>query len=246
MSPTVTIDHRFRGPATSGHGGYTCGVLARYLDTPATVMLKAPPPLDRPLSVVTMYYGGIELRDGEGDDAPVIGVADRRAPLAVDPPDPVSTAEAEACSHGFIWGSNHPFPSCFACGTGREEGDGWRIFAGPTPDGEAVAAPAVCPPDLVAPDGQVPVEQVWAALDCVTAHPLPLAGATLDPPWVLGRFAVDVLARVRADDELVVMAWPDELDGRKFHSEGAMFANGKPVAVASATWVQLRESPAGG
>ena len=82
MSPSVTIDHRFRGPATSGHGGYTCGVLARYLDTPATVMLKAPPPLDRPLSVVTMYYGGIELRDGEGDDAPVIGVADRRAPLA--------------------------------------------------------------------------------------------------------------------------------------------------------------------
>jgi acyl-CoA thioesterase FadM len=87
---------------------------------------------------------------------------------------------------------------------------------------------------------------VWAALDCVTAHPLPLAGATLDPPWVLGRLAGDVLARVRADDDLVVMAWPDELDGRKFHSEGALYANGKPVAVAAATWVQLRERPAEG
>ena len=91
-----------------------------------------------------------------------------------------------------------------------------------------------------------PIEAVLAAIAADDWPEAERLGATLDPPWVLGRFAVDVLARVRGDDELVVMAWPDELDGRKFHSEGALYANGKPVAVASATWVQLRETPSDG
>lgn len=233
---SVVIDPRFCGPATSGHGGYSCGIVARHLDTPATVRLLRPPPLGRELDVVTQYYGGVELRDGEE----VVAVAERRAPLSIESPDPVSAEVAEACEAGFMWLDGHPFPQCYACGTARTPGDAWRIFAGPTPDGAAVAARAVCPPDLVASDGTVPAEQVWAALDCVTAHPLPLAGGSLAPPWVLGTLAVDVLGRVRADAELVVMGWPVELDGRKFHAEGALFADGREVAVAQATWIQLR------
>jgi hypothetical protein len=169
-----------------------------------------------------------------------------RSPLVVTPPPAVSVGEAAECEAGFPWRHDHPFPTCFACGTGRARGDGWRIFAGPTGDRRAVAARAVCPPDLVDADGQVPAEQVWAALDCVTSHPLPLAGATLRPPWVLGRFAVDVIAPVPAASDLVVMAWPRDLDGRKFRSHGALYAAGRPVAVAEETWVQLREAPAAG
>jgi hypothetical protein len=238
--PTITIDHRFCGPAQSGHGGYSSGVLAAFLDTPATVTLSAPPPLDRPLDVVTMYYGGVELRDGEV----LIGTAERRAPLAVDERDPITFEQAEQCEDGFVWAGRHPFPMCFASGTDRARGDGWRIMAGETPDGDAVASRAICPPDLAAADGTIPDEQIWAALDCVTSHPLAMAGAELSPPWVLGRLAVDILGRIKADDELVVMAWPDDLDGRKFHSEGALYCGDNIVAVASATWIQLRDIPA--
>jgi hypothetical protein len=244
VTTTLTIDPRFCGPASSGHGGYSSGMLARHVDGPATLTLRLPPPLDRPLVVEPTDGGRLELRDGRGADAPVVAIAERRAPLDVVVPEPVSPADAEACEAGFAWRDGHPFPTCFACGTGRAPGDGWRIFAGPTDDGGAVAARAVCPPDLVDPDGLVPVEQVWAALDCVTSHPLPSTGAPLRPPWVLGRLAVDVLTPVRASDDLVVMAWPVELDGRKFRSRGALYAGGHPVAAAEATWVQLREAPA--
>jgi len=246
--PTVTISHRFCGPPTSGHGGYTAGLLAGFLDTPATVTLKAPPPLDTPLDVVTQYYGGVELVGPPGADGTpgiVCAVAERRAPLAVDEPKPVGYDVAGESEEGFIWRTAHPWPSCFACGTARDRGDAWRTAGGPTPDGRHVASRAICPPDLVSPDGTIPVEQIWVALDCITSAPLGLVGASWEPPWVLGQLGVDVLAKVRADDELVLMAWPDDdgLDGRKLFSAGALYANGRTVAVARATWVQLRATP---
>ena len=45
---------------------------------------------------------------------------------------------------------------------------------------------------------------------------------------------VQLTLRYGSDDELVVMAWPDDLDGRKFHSEGALYSGDNVVAVASA------------
>ena len=54
-------------------------MLARLLDAPARVTLRLPPPLDRPLTAVTTYDGGVELRDGEGEGSVVVAVADRRS-----------------------------------------------------------------------------------------------------------------------------------------------------------------------
>ena len=34
----------------------------------------------------------------------------------------------------FVGLTSHPFPTCFACGTGRAEGDGLRIFPGRVAD----------------------------------------------------------------------------------------------------------------
>ncbi len=42
----VVIERRFRGPADSGHGGYTCGLLAREIPGAAEVSLRVPPPLE--------------------------------------------------------------------------------------------------------------------------------------------------------------------------------------------------------
>ena len=48
----VTIGRRYRGPLTSGNGGYSAGRLAAFVDAPAVeVTLRLPPPLERPLQV---------------------------------------------------------------------------------------------------------------------------------------------------------------------------------------------------
>lgn len=244
---TVVIDPRFCGPRTSGHGGYTSGLLAGFVDGPATVRLLRPPPLGRELLVQRGAGGAARLIDPQaGPDEALVGSAEPRALLRLGVPEPLSPEQAAEASAGFMWADRHPFPSCFACGTGREVGDAWRIAGGPAPDGRTVASPAVCPPDLVAADGTIPQTQVWAALDCITSHPLPLVGAPLRPGWLLGTQAVDVVAPVRADASMVVMGWPLELDGRKFHSAGALFVGGRCVAVGRATWIQLRSGDGGG
>jgi hypothetical protein len=59
----LVIERKFRGPTGSANGGYTCGLLASFMHGPAEVTLRLPPPLERPLEVVT--DGALELRDGE-------------------------------------------------------------------------------------------------------------------------------------------------------------------------------------
>jgi hypothetical protein len=231
----ITIDHRFCGPPQSGHGGYTAGLFATTLGPgPAEVRLRRPPPLDVPLDVVPTDDGA-ELRHG----ADVVATA-RPAQVDVEPIEPVTVAEATRAEDRFIWRDDHPFDTCFGCGTSRAVGDAWRTFGGETASGDAVASRAVPPGDLLDATGRVPAGQVWAALDCITAAALSVADAPLHPPWVLGTFAVDIRADVPASG-LVVMAWPLELDGRKFRSAGALYADGVAVAVARATWIQLAE-----
>ncbi|HEY3542877.1 MAG TPA: ASCH domain-containing protein, partial [Gaiellaceae bacterium] len=49
----LVIAARYRGPARSGNGGYTCGLVAGLLGgSDVEVTLRAPPPLDRPLRIV--------------------------------------------------------------------------------------------------------------------------------------------------------------------------------------------------
>src|SRR2546430_6225723 len=53
LSPAVTvtdivIEPRFRGPPDSANGGYTCAMAAQFIDVPAQVTLRTPPPLGRP------------------------------------------------------------------------------------------------------------------------------------------------------------------------------------------------------
>ena len=48
----IVIATRFRGPLTSGNGGYAAGLLAEHVDAAAVeVTLRLPPPLERPLRV---------------------------------------------------------------------------------------------------------------------------------------------------------------------------------------------------
>ena len=42
---TLVIDDRYNGPPASANGGYACGRIAAFVDGPARVTLRKPPPL---------------------------------------------------------------------------------------------------------------------------------------------------------------------------------------------------------
>jgi hypothetical protein len=166
MTPIV-VDKRYCGAANSGNGGYVCGRLARHIPGGAEVTLRAPPPLQRPLNVVATDDGSWELRDG----ATVVATG-RTASIELAQLEGASLAEAHAAELPTrVKPHEHPLPTCFVCGPSRAPGHGLRIFAGPlarqSRNASAVLAATWTPePTLVAEDGFVAPEFLWAALDC--------------------------------------------------------------------------------
>jgi hypothetical protein len=215
----VVIDRKFRGPTESANGGYTCGVLASFMHGPAEVTLRLPPPLERPLEVVT--DGALELRDG---DALVAEAAS--AELELDVPDPVSFHEAAAAAlpEG---DRDSAFPECFVCGWARE--DGMRIYPGPVEGLKLFAATWVPHDDWISP------EFVWAALDCPGAYALHF-GQRGNP--VLGQLTARIEHLPRPGERCVVTAWPLGEDGRKLYAGTAAFGeDARVLGSARATWI---------
>jgi hypothetical protein len=218
----LVIDRRFNGPAGSGNGGYTCGLVAELLGGVAEVTLRSPPPLGRPLQVESAD-GRVRVSDGE---RLVAEAASTEVELELPPPPAYDEAErASARYPGF---AEHAFPTCFVCGPEREPGDGLRIFAGPLGDGR-VASPWVVP-DEVEP------AFVWAALDCpgAIAVGFPDRGETL-----LGRFAARIDELPEARERCVVVGWPLGEEDRKLFAGTALYGEGgRPLARARATWIE--------
>lgn len=232
---TVVIDRRFCGPKTSGNGGYAAGVFAQGIDGPATVTLKAPPPLDAP----------IELRMGEGGDVEafsggtLIAVATPGS-VKVDPP-PIPDDAGIAQAHDDFLKSEDGFqiiPYCFVCGKMRAPGDGLRIFSGPAPDSPVNADFWTPAEDLAGDDGLVAPEYLWAALDCPGAYAL-RAGRRMT---LLGRFSVDLRRRPKPGERLIAAAWRAGEEGRKHYSDSVLLdENREIVAAANAVWIELND-----
>ena len=189
MVTTLRIDSRFRGPPTSGNGGYVAGMLAEALGgSDCQVTLRKPPPLDRDLE---LRSDGVDRSLWDGDE--LIAVA-KPAVIKVEPPPPPDLIAAEAASARFAGHAVHIFPGCFVCGPERIVGDGLRIFAGPL-GSTMVTAPWQPSSDLCDGDGVLRARFLWAVstaraiLLCMTARARRC--------W--GRFAVHVraLAQVR-------------------------------------------------
>lgn len=232
MSETVVIDERFHGPAGSANGGYACAMVARWVDGPAEVTLRVPPPLGRELTVVR-DGDRVSLLDGD------VLVAEARPTAAdVEVPEPVSFVEAERAAARYPWRESHPYPTCFVCGPQREVGDGLRIFPGPVEDRALFAAPWTPAASLADADGQVRAEFVWGALDCPSGIVTDLFGDV--GLILLGRLAADLERPVMAGEPHVVQAWPVSRDGRKLHTASALFtAEGERCAVGRAVWIEV-------
>lgn len=231
MTEHVVIDARFNGPPQAANGGYACGVVASLVggDT-VEATLRRPLHLDAPLEVVRSDEGLVQLLDeGElGAEGMIVGV-DLAAPPAMGL---AAAVTASADYRGFLPGGT--FPYCFVCGPARE--DGLRIFAGPVPGSDLVAAPWTPQESVTGPDGTVPPEIVWAALDCPTFF----AATEPDTVALLGRMTARRFAEVRGGEPHVVVARGEGRDGRKRFGTSALYTEaGALCAVALETWITI-------
>ena len=241
---SISIDKRYCGPPNSGNGGYVCGRLAHHIPGDAEVMLRAPPPLDKPLDVVATDGGSWELRDG----AAVVATG-RAATLELARLEKASFDEA--CAAELLTPvkpHEHLLPTCFVCGPARAPGDGLRIFAGPlvrqSRNASAVFAATWIPdPTLAGEDGFVAPEFLWSALDCPTGYASsqdPESGSFDRTPILLGRMSARIEARPRPGERCVITAWEAGRDGRKRIAEAAAYGEtGALLAVARATWIAV-------
>lgn len=223
MSEQIVIGTRFNGPPESGNGGYTAGLVAAALRNDATdtvVTLRQPPPLATPLRVdvteaqVAVYDGDLLIAEG--------------APAVLDEPAvaPVTLTEAAAAAEAYAGFSDHPFPTCYVCGPGREDGLG--IFPGPHAPGRT-AAPWQVPEDVT-------TATVWGALDC------PGGWSIIGPgrPYVLGRMTARVLAMPPSGSQCVVTGAVGEVEGRKATVRSAVYTDtGELLAQARAIWIAI-------
>ena len=230
---TMQIEPRFCGPPDAGNGGYVCGRLASFIEGPAVVRLQLPPPLEVKLEVRSTGTG-VELLRG----ADIVAWA-RPSQVALEIPAAPSYAEAEAASHAYAGFRAHPFPDCFVCGPQRKEGDGLRIFAGPLPGRNLVAAPWVPHPSLGDPKGNVRPEFIWAALDCPGAFSFDAPPGT---PLLLGELAAAIKGPVAVGERCVAVGWALTRDGRRHYTATALFSeSGECRGLARATWFVVPE-----
>ena len=215
----ITIDRRYRGPKESANGGYASGRLAAFVDGPAEVTLRLPPPLDRPLSVAALD-GRTVMLDGEA----VVAEAKPRVP-DLEPPPAISLAEAQAAATRHVRMSGEEFSECFTCGVRPE--DGLCIHVGPVAGSDLQAAAWTA--------REVSPEVVWAAIDCPGAWAV---GGPGRGEVVLGRMNAEIRRLPDEGEQCVVVAWPLGEDGRKLHAGTALFsAAGELLALARQTWI---------
>lgn len=234
MTETIVIDERFCGPAGSANGGYACAMAAQWLDGPAEVTLRVPPPLRRTLTV-RRGEERVSLLDGD-----VVVAEARPTTVEVDVPEPVSFDDAQRAASLYPWRDGHPYPTCFVCGPHRKAGDALCIFPGPVEGRSLYAAPWTPDPSLADSAGRVRDEFAWCALDCPSGIVTDLLGDV--GRILLGRLAADLRRPVHADSPHVVQAWPISSEGRKLHTASALFtAEGELCAIARAVWIEVSD-----
>jgi len=250
----LLVPSRCRGPARSGNGGYTAGLLAERLPvadgSAVEVTLKQPPPLD-----VAMKVQYVDPSDGARQAVLLMGGARIAVATvvddALDPVGEVSAADAKEATTRFAGHESHPFPSCFACGPERPDGDGLRIFPGPVADeNEATRVASSWVPHHSFADTthdsprfdhvpHVGLGIAWAALDCVGGWAGDIGGRRM----VLGRMTALVDTPPVVDEPHVVVGVERGREGRKTFTASTLYdADGRIVGRAEHVWISIDPS----
>lgn len=230
----LVIPARFNGPPQSANGGIACGAVARFVDGPAEVSLRTPPPLDTPLDVVRRDDGEIAVHHGD-----TLVARARPADLRdVTPPVRPTVAQARQAMREHPWiGERHFLSDCFVCGHARHDGLG--VHFGPLPGWPKLTA-ALLVADATLPHGPdcaLAPELVWAALDCPSYTP---EIWDAQRPSLLAGLAAELIEPVRLGEPVVAVGWPLETEGRKHRSASALLgADGRLLARARALWIRL-------
>lgn len=233
MRTTISVPAQFRGPPNSVNGGYGCGIMARLIEGPSRAFLRAPMPLDTPMTLI---------RDGEafrieGEDGKLIGEAAPASAEGIPAPPPAPSFDAASVAARGFPGLDRPFhPICFCCGDKLDEGFGLRAFVGQlegAPDG--VVAGTWTPNPVFADDeGLAPAEVVWAALDCPGSVSWVVTGGG---GGLLGAMTCEILRRPAAGEPCVIVAWPLEQSGRKRISGTALYSGTELLARSHQIWI---------
>jgi hypothetical protein len=209
-------------------------MVARYIDGPAEVSLRSPPPLERPLAVERTATGEVRLLDGEQ-----LVAEGRPARLEIDVPRPPTAERAQAAGERSPLHHEHTISTSFVCGPDRAPGDGLRVICGPLDDEELVADTWTPEAQLAGPEGHVAPEYVWSVLDCPSGNALLLLDEM--PHVLLGRLTASIVGPVEAERRHVAIGWLIERDGRKLHTGSALFTErGELTALSRALWIELR------
>jgi hypothetical protein len=225
---SLIVPARFNGPVASGNGGYTAGELASFLPagTAVQVTLRIPPPLDVGMRIEA-DDDGASAYDADALVAQAVRVAEE-----IEPVPPVSFVQATEAASRYAGFHEHPFPTCFVCGTERT--DGLALYAGAIePSRPTLLAAPFVPREDVDTDATL----VWAALDCPGGWSIGLSGRRA----VLGRMTATIADVPAIGEQCVVTAECDGWDGRKAFSRSAAYGeDGRLLGIAKATWIELR------
>jgi hypothetical protein len=232
VTQTITIKARFNGPPGCGNGGYVSGRMAAFFDGPAEIRLHAPTPLDAPMEI-RLEDGEIRLVQGE-----TLVAKAQPGQLSRTPPAAPGFAAAEDAATRYPGLIEHGLDSCFVCGPARQPEDGLRIFTGPLDEsGDLHAAPWRPDGTLLAEDGLIAPEYLWASLDCPSYFALNKPAL----PALLGRMTGEVISRPEAGEACTVAAWALASEGRKHFSASALYrADGSLAARAELLWIELK------
>jgi len=240
-----TIADRFRGPPASGNGGYVAGRAAQLLavsDKAIEVTLRAPIPLDQPMTVLSQASGtAATLWQGE-----TLIVEAKHCELEMTVPRPPSWAEtrmaaAQSASllpnvHTGVPGGTGFHPICFCCGADHDSG--LKVYAAPVLGGEQVAAVWHSEAQWAEADGYLPDAFLWTALDCPGQFAFLAGGITTG---LLGRISAQVHRRAKAGEEYLVTGWRIAREGKKHFAGTAIHdSEGRLIAAAKAVWIGSR------
>jgi hypothetical protein len=236
VTETLTIPAWFNGPPESANGGYTCGRVALLVDEEvAEVSLRAPPPLDTPLTV-SRENARVTLHDRD-----TLGAEGKASELLLDVPDAVPADEVAAAQEAGRerWSAGHPFPTCLVCGPGREDGLG--IFPAGLPGREGLFGATWTPDESLGDgDGLVRPELVWAALDCPTSAPV--GNWNAGPAIVLASLTARLGCPVQVGEPHTILSWKLDQDGRKRWGAAALYdSSGTFTCASRALWIELKE-----